>query len=462
MCELTFFWTQPRRSDDFSTAQFGDLLLAVTQLRQHFVGVLAQQRGSGNLRREAGELDRAADRKVAAALLLLHLDHGAAGAQGRIVGNFLHGKHRRAWHLELAQHVDRLELGLVGQPRLDLCKDIEDVRLARAGGGVGRICRPFWLPDRLAGLRPVLLLDREVDVGVRVGFPALALEYPARLPAAACVSAAGDRIGELPVRILRVFLQIANMVQAFLVPQLDAAQIQHRILHGHSHFLAFAGLPTADQCGQDADREMHAGVAVAERRSADRRRTVPKTGRRGGAARALRHVFINLEVRIGRAFAEALDRPEDDPRVEFLNVLPGEPHPVHRARREVLDQHVGLADQLLQDRLAFGRLGVQLQRPLVAVEHREIQRVQIGDVTQLIARDVSNAWPLDFQYIGAEPRQQLRTRWSSLHAREVDNFDSFEWQLHDQTLLISMMSRPENGPSGHTTEDDTYKTSSYL
>jgi len=45
--------------------------------------VLAQQRGSGNLGREAGELDRAADRKVAAALLLLHLDHGAAGAQGR-------------------------------------------------------------------------------------------------------------------------------------------------------------------------------------------------------------------------------------------------------------------------------------------------------------------------------------------------------------------------------------------
>src|SRR6266478_915224 len=430
--------TSARRSDDLFTAQFGDLFSAITQLRQHFGGVLAQQRGSGNRGREAGELDRAADRKVAAALLLLHLDHGAAGAQGRIVGNFLHGKHRRAGHLELAQDVDRLELGLVGQPLLDLCKDIEDVGLAGAGSGVYRIFRPFRLPDRLAGLRPVLFLDREIDVGVRVGVPALALEYPARLPAAAGVAAAGDRIAKLPIWILRVFLEVANMLQAFLVPQLDAAQIQHRILHRHRHFLASAGLPTADQCGQDADREMHAGVAVAERRSADRWRTVPKAGRRGGAARALRHVFIHLEVRIGRAVAEALDRPEDDPRVEFLNVLPGEPHPVQRARREVLDQYVGLADQLLQDRLAFGRLGVQLQRPLVAVEHREIQRVHIGDVTQLMARDVSNAWPLDFQDIGAEPRQQLRTRWSSLHAGEVDNFDAFEWQLHDQTLLIAL------------------------
>src|SRR5438876_5827435 len=90
MREVAMRWTWARRSDNSLTAQFGDLFSAVTQLRQHFGGVLAQQRGSGNLGREAGELDRAADRQVAAALLLLHLDHGAAGAQGRIVGNFLH------------------------------------------------------------------------------------------------------------------------------------------------------------------------------------------------------------------------------------------------------------------------------------------------------------------------------------------------------------------------------------
>src|SRR5437867_116580 len=99
-------------------------------------------------------------------------------------------------------------------------------------------------------------------------------------------------------------------------------------------------------------------------------------------------------------------------------------------------------------RISFSRIALpsgvfvsSSQRPLVAVEHREIQRVQTGDVTQLITRDVSNAYPLDFQYIGAEPRQQLRTCWSSLHAGEVDNFDSFKWQLHDQTLLIVRSSK---------------------
>src|SRR5258705_3987810 len=175
---------------------------------------------------------------------------------------------------------------------------------------------------------------------------------------------------------------------------------------------------------------MHAGVAVAERRSADRRRTIPKAGRRGAAARTLRHVVIDTDILIRGAFAEALDRPENNPRVELLNMLPAKPHPVHRAWPEVLDQHVGLADKLLHDRLTFGRLGVHLQRPLVAVELREMQCVQIRDITQLMACDVANARPLDFHYIGAKPRQHLATCWSSLYSGKIDNFDSFQWQFH--------------------------------
>jgi hypothetical protein len=125
---------------------------------------------------------------------------------------------------------------------------------------------------------------------------------------------------------------------------------------------------------------MHPGIAVPKRRPADSRRAVPESGRRGGASSALRHVVINLEVRVRRAFAEALDRTENEPRVELLKMLPGEAHPVHRTGREILDQHVGLADQLLHDRLAFRRLGVQCQRLLVAIERDEVQRIQIGNV----------------------------------------------------------------------------------
>src|SRR5438876_354110 len=277
--------------------------------------------------------------------------------------------------------------------------------------------------------------DVHLDVGVGTRLPALALEDPARLPAAAGVAAARDRVAELPVRILRILFEVPEALQASLIAQLDAAQIQHRVLHRHGHLLALAGLLTADQRGEDADQEMHAGIAVAERSSADRGRAVPETGRRGGAAGALRHVIVDADVLVRRARGEALNRPEDEPRIELLDALPGEPHPVHRTRPEVLDQDVGLPDQLLQDRLAFGRLGVDLERPFVAVQLREIQRVRIGDVAQLTACEVSNAQPLDFQDVGPEPCHHLATRGARLHAGEVDNLDTFLWQRHHQNLL---------------------------
>src|SRR5688572_30114220 len=54
---------------------------AVAQFREHLVGVLAEQRRPGDLGLQVGELDRAADRQVLAALLVVDLDDGAALAQ---------------------------------------------------------------------------------------------------------------------------------------------------------------------------------------------------------------------------------------------------------------------------------------------------------------------------------------------------------------------------------------------
>src|SRR6266478_3547777 len=287
-------------SDDLLGMQLADLLGAIPQLRQHLVGMLAEQRRAGNLRGEARELDGATDSEVRAALLLLHLDHAAAGAQRRIVGDLPHGQHRRTWHFEFAQDFDRLELGLVGEPRLDLLEDVEDVRLACARRGVGRIVLPFRVADGLAAGPPILLLDREVNIRVRVGLPALALQDPARLAAAAGIAAARHRVAELAVRVLRIFFEIADVFEPLLVAQLDAAKIEHGVLHRDGHLLALAGLRTVDQRSQDADREMHAGVAVAERRGADRWWAIPKSRRGCGAAGALRDVLVDLQIRIGR------------------------------------------------------------------------------------------------------------------------------------------------------------------
>ena len=90
--------------------------------------MLAEQRRSGDCRRELGEFDGAPDGQVLAALLVVDLDHAAAGAQRGVVGDLLHAEDWRAGHLERAQDVDGLVLGLVGQPLLDVVEDLEDVR----------------------------------------------------------------------------------------------------------------------------------------------------------------------------------------------------------------------------------------------------------------------------------------------------------------------------------------------
>jgi len=356
---------------------------------------------------------------------MVDLDDGAAGAQRRVVGDFLHRMHRGAGDVELAQDVHRLELGLVLEPVFDGAEDVHDVRLARLGRHVKRVALPFGLADGVADRRPGLALDGEVDVGVGVGLPALALEHPARLAASAGIAAARHHVGELAVRVLGVLLQVAQLVQAQLVTQLDAAQVDHRVLHRAGHLLALARLVALAQRGEDADGQVHAGIAVAQRRGADGGRAVPEAGGRRRAAGTLGDVLVDLQVFVVVAVGEALDRGQDHARVQLQDAFPGEAHAVERAGAEVLDHHVGDLDQLFQHFLAFGRLGVQRQRTLVAVELGEVERVGVGDVAQLVARDIARTRAFDLDHVGAEPGQHLGAGGTGLDMGEVDDLDVF-------------------------------------
>ncbi len=359
-----------------------------------------------------------------------HFHDRARCAQRRIVGDFLHREHRGARNVELAQDVDRFVLRLVGQPGFDGREDVEDVRLTGLCRGVVRIADPLRLAQRAADRLPGVTLNREVDVSVRVGFPALALEHPTRLTATAGVTATRHDIAELAVRILRILFEVADTVQTLLVAQLHAAQVDDRILHRDSDLLATARLTTADDGRQNTDREVHAGVAVAQRCGRHRGGAVPETRRRRCAACALRHVLVHLQVVVVVTVREALHRGHDQLRVEFIQTFPREAHAVEGARAEVLYQHVRFTHQLFEHFLAFLRLRVQRQRALVAVEHREVQGIGVGDVAQLATRDVARTRALHLDHVSAEPGQQLGTSRAGLHVREVDDLDSFEGFAH--------------------------------
>ena len=85
--------------------------------------------------------------------------------------------------------------------------------------------------------------------------------------------------------------------------------------------------------------------------------------------------------------------------------------------------------QRLEHLLALRILGVEGDRALVVVQHREIEAVHIRNVAQLAARDVADAGPLHFDHVGAEPGEKLGAGGAGLHVGEIEDADAFQ-SLH--------------------------------
>ena len=411
---------RPAAAYDLRVAQRGDLRGRVAELCHHFVRVLAQQRRALHFRVAVRQLDRVADRKVSPARRVVDLDDGAGRAQPLVGGDLLHRQDRPAGDVELVQDVHRLELGLRHRPLLDAREDRLQVLQARRRLGVLGVGDPAFLADDLADRRPGGRLRDEIDVGVRVRLPALALEDPARLAAARGVAGARHGLAERAVGVLRVLVHHAGAVEALLVAQLHAAQVEHGVLHRRQHLLAAAGRVALVERGDDAQRQVQPGARVADLRAGDERRAVVEARRRRRAAGALGDVLVDLAVGV-LAGAEALHRRDDHARVERVDVLPGEAHAVQRAGGEILDEDVTRLDEPVDDLLALRVLRVDGDRALVVIQHREVEAVGVGHVAQLAARRVTLARLLDLDHVGAEPGQQLRAGRTGLHVGEVED-----------------------------------------
>src|SRR5208283_4680891 len=344
-------------------------------------------------------LDRVADGKILAARWVIDFDNGSGLPQRRLLSDFLHGQNRTTGNVAFVEDVHRLELVLGLGPFLDLAEDLHEVRQARLRCRVTGVGQPILASDHLADFSPDRRLCDEIDVGIGVGLPALALQDPSRLAATRCVSGARHRIAELSVGILWVLVHHAGAREALLVAQLDPAQVQDAILHGGEHALPAPGGLALVERGDDPERQMQARPRVADLRPGHQRRAIVEAGRRCRASGALRDVLVHLAILV-RSGPETLDRGHNHARIERLDMLPGQTHPVERAGREIFYQDIATLHQRFQYFLAFRVLGIDRNRPLVVIEHREIQAVDAGYVAQLTTRDVALARAFDFYDVG--------------------------------------------------------------
>src|ERR1700735_5044647 len=186
---------------------------------------------------------------------------------------------------------------------------------------------PAGLADHVADLLPDRGLGDEIDVSVGIGLPALAFQDAAGLAAAGIIAGARHRVAERNAFAeLAVFLQRA-MGEALLIAHLDAREVEYAVLHGGGDFLSLAGDGALIERGDDAERQMQPGAAVADLRAGDQRQAVAEAGGRRSTTGALRNVLIHLAILKGTG-TEALDRGHDQFWIDALDLLPGEPHAI--------------------------------------------------------------------------------------------------------------------------------------
>src|SRR3954465_986353 len=414
---------QTSGSDGAGLGELVDLLaLVVEELGQDLRAVLAEQRRALDLDRRVRQREGAADRREPPALGVLDVDDHALGPQALVLEQVLRAEHRPARDVDRVELAERLPLGLRERPLLDEGEDLVQAREARLGRGVVRVLDELRMADLLHERRPDLRLDHDVQPRVRavVGHR-LAAHGPAGLAAAGGVAGARDEVLELLVRVLLE----RPVLQALLVAQLHATQVQDAAAHGDLDPLPAARVRALVQRRADRAEQVDRVAGVADLGAGDDRWPVLESGRAHRAAGRLGDVLVRLGV-LERAGAEALQRRVDQPRVELVEVLPGEAEAIHHAGAEVLHDDVGLVDQLAEDLLALVRLHVEGERPLVAVQHREVERVHVGQVAQLAAGDVPAAGLLDLDDVGSHPGQELRADRAGLHVRHVKDADTLE------------------------------------
>src|ERR1043166_8092432 len=188
--------------------------------------------------------------------------------------------------------------------------------------------------------------------------------------------------------------------------------------------LALPGALLADVGGENRDRHQHAGAGVADGGAGPARRAVFLAGDRHGAAGRLRD-HVEGEVLLERAaFAEALHLAIDDRRVDRLDHVVAEPEALDRAGREILDHHVGLAREALDEIEAARVLEIHRGRALVGIILQEVERILVGGGAADVAAGIAGAGIFDLDHVGAHPGERLGARRPRFELGQVENLHS--------------------------------------
>ena len=134
--------------------------------------------------------------------------------------------------------------------------------------------------------------------------------------------------------------------------------------------------------------------------------------------------------------AEGGDGTVDDARVHFAHHVVADAQTVHHPGPEVLDDDIRVPGQPQEDFLALGRLHVQGQALLVAVEGAEARAVVLGLLVPGAER-VPLAGGLDLGHLRPQVGQQQRRVGTGDVVGDVEDLDTFECSGHGVATFLA-------------------------
>ena len=189
-----------------------------------------------------------------------------------------------------------------------------------------------------------------------------------------------------------------------------------------------AGLEAMDQRGIDGDRGEEARADVADRHADPGRRLALVAGDAHDAAHALHDHVVGGILGVGAAMAEARGRGVDQLGILLVQGVPAVAQLLHRAGPEVLDDHVGLFEQLLEDLALLVVLEVERDAFLAAVDRGEVGRLAL-DERPVGARVVAALGRFDLDHPRAHLGHQQGAVGAGQDARQVDDDDARQGAL---------------------------------
>src|SRR5690606_37256546 len=169
--------------------------------------------------------------------------------------------------------------------------------------------------------------------------------------------------------------------------------------------LPLTRLLPVQQGGQDGVRGPHAGADVGDGHAGPHRRGVLGARHAHDAAHGLGDGVVAGLVPVGTVLAEARDGAVDDAGIDLPQLLVTHAYLVGGAGPEVLQYHVGLPRQAVDDLPALFLLEVHGDAALVAVDAEEVGRLAADEGRAPGPGVVAGAGTLHLDDVGAQVRQ---------------------------------------------------------